>query len=626
MVAANTSLNVSSLSFFDIKNNLKDFLKSKPEFTDYNFDGSTMSMLLDVLAYNTYYNSVYTNFVANELFLDSSTLAPSVYSISKMLNYTPRSARSAVAQITITFSPTDSPSEIVIPAYTKFTATVNGVNYTFTTDVDYSVFNVNGVYSKTIDVYEGIVLSYQWTKSLTDSGYYEIPVAGVDTGSLSVSVRANSITTTKTPYTLVKDITEVSSTSPVFYLQKNANGFYEIYFGDGILGKALDDGNIINATFRACNGSGVNDVNQFSIVGYSGYNKTTPTTRYTATITSVVNRADGGDEEENIDSIKFNAPRSYEIQNRLITAGDYKQFIMNNYPDIQSVSVWGGENNNPPIYGKSIIAIKPNIGYVLTNTRKTQIINDLEQWIPMSIDTLIIDPIFLFVTCSVQVNYNSSISTLNAEALYTKISTVIEDYEETNLNNFGNRFKLSRFMNAIDMADIAIESSEIDLRIEKRFFPTINSKYTYQLAYQNAFKHPYDGYLGCITSTAFTLSGSDKQMFFDDDGLGKLRIYYFAGSKKIYYSADAGTVDYVNGIVTMKSLIFSGIIGDELRIMAQPQHNDIYAVNNQIILLSFPTINLFDVRQNRVIFSDTVEVLGNQSLVRSDGILNTVVL
>lgn len=626
MVAANTSLNVSSLSFFEIKNNLKDFLKAKPEFTDYDFDGSTMSMLLDLLAYNTYYNSVYTNFVANELFLDSSTLPPSAYSISKMLNYTPRSARSATARITVTFSPNDAPAEIVIPAFTKFSATVNGVNYTFTTNVDYSVFNNNGVYSKTIDIYEGIVLSYQWTKSVSDTGFYEIPVEGVDTESLTVAVKPNSISTTKANYTLVTDITEVSPTSSVFYLQKNANAFYEIYFGDGILGKQLTDGNIIIATFRACNGSAPNGIGQFSVVGYTGYNKATPTTRYIATITAIIGRADGGDEEESIDSIKFNAPRSYEIQNRLITAGDYKQFIMNNYPDIQSVSVWGGEDNVPPIYGKSLIAVKPQVGYVLTNNRKNQIITDLQKWIPMSIDPLIVDPIFLFVNCNIKVNYNSSTSAMNAEALYTKISTVVKNFEETTLNNFGNRFRLSRFSSAIDNSDPAVDSNEITVKIEKRFFPSLNSKYTYKLSYQNAFYHPYDGYLGCISSTSFTLSGSDKTMFFDDDGFGKLRIYYFNGSTKIYYSTSAGTVDYVNGVVTMQSLIFSGITGDQLRVMAQPASDDIYSVNNQIILLSFPIINLFDLNQNKIIFSDTVSVLGNQSLVKSDGILNTVVL
>lgn len=625
MAIANNSLNVAELGFFEIKENLKTFLRSKPELTDFDFEGSVMSTLLDVLAYNTYYNAFYVNMVANESFLDSAILPESAYSISKVLNYLPRSARASKALITVAFTPNDSPDEIIIPAYSKFSSTIDGVIYYFSTDADYSVTNSDGVYRKTIEIYEGTVLSYRFTVNNTRT-LYELPVEGVDTTSLIVEVQDSSSSTTKTEYTLVQDATEVAAESTVYYLQKNSNGYYELYFGDDILGKKLTAGNIITVTFRACNGESPNNAGSFQKIGYTGYNKATPTTKYTATIVSVDERSKEGEGEESLESIKFNAPRSFEIQNRLITASDYKNYIVANYSDIQAVNVWGGETHEPPLYGKTVIAVKPVNGFVITNSRKTTIIQDLKKYTPMSIDPVIIDPVFLFVKPTITVNYNSAASTMNAEELFGVVSTAVQDFEDITLGVFSNRFKKSKLSTAIDNADEVIESNEIYVQMEKRFSPTIGSNFTYELKFQNRLKNPYAGYLGCISSTPFqiaALEGTD--LYLDDDGNGTLRLYYLNGTTKVYYDNNVGTVNYLNGIVTMQSFIFSDY-DDEVIIYAEPHSADIYSQNNQIILLSNPTISMYDTNRERVIYTDVVEVIGNNSLIDVDGVSNTVTL
>jgi hypothetical protein len=624
MASANNSLQISELGFFEIKDNLKAFLRAKPELTDFDFEGSTMSTLLDVLAYNTYYNSFYLNMVANEMFLDSAIMKESTYSLSKMLNYTPRSARAASAILSISFTPTDAPTEIIIPQYTKFSTTIDGVNYFFTTNTEYSVQSAGGVYIKTITVYEGQVLSYRFVVDTT-SQFYELPVAGVDTDSLLVQIKSSSSSTSQATYTLVNDSTEVSATSQVYYLQKNSNGFYELYFGDGVLGAALQPGNIVTVTFRACNGGTPNNVGTFQKIGYTGYNKTVPTTKYICNIVGVTQRAKDGQDEEGIDSIKFNAPRNFEMQNRLITAGDYKNFILTNYSDIQAVNVWGGETHDPPLYGKTILAVKPYTGFVITNNRKTTIINDIKKFNPMSIDPVIIDPVFLFVKPVATVNYNSSISTLEVDAIFNKISTSVQNYESSQLGIFGNRFKLSKLSTAIDNSDASVESNQMTITIEKRFAPVLNSKFNYNINYQNPLYNPYSGYQGCVSSNGFMVAGSDNTLYLDDDGVGVLRLYYINGTSKTYFNSNVGTIDYSTGKLSLQSFIFTDY-DDEVVISAQPLNADIYAQNNQIILLSAPTISMFDTSKGKIIFNKVVDVVGNSTLIDVDGVSNTVTL
>ena len=623
-MTANTTLQVSELNFFDIKNNLKNFLRSNSDFSDYDFEGTAMSTMLDVLAYNTYYNSFYVNMVANESFLDSAMMPESVYSISKMLNYTPRSSRSAKANITISFSPTDSPSEIVIPASTKFTAKINNVLYEFTTNADYSVTPTNGAYIKSIDIYEGTTLEYTFTVS-DNVNFYEMTAKGIDTPSMIVTVSPNLSSSISTFYQRVKDTTNVTASSEIYYLQKNNRGNYEIYFGDGVLGKKLTNGNVVRILVRACSGSAANGAQAFSKVGFAGYSKDIPTNRYPCNILSVNQRAVDGEDDETIDSIKFNAPRSYEIQNRLITAEDYINFILENYSDIQSINVWGGETHTPPMYGKTIMSIKPYSGYVITNDRKQTIINEIEKYTPMSIDPVIIDPAFIFVKPNIRINYNPNVTSLAADEIFSKIETTVQKYEDTQLGIFGNRFKLSKFTAMVDVSDNSIESSDIEINLEKRFAPIIGSKFTYKLEFQNPLYNPYSGYQGCVSSSGFKIGGSDRTLYLDDDGKGVLRLYYYVGNAKAYYNNNVGTVVYSTGVVTLDSFVFLDY-DKEVSIFVKPDTTDIFSYQNNIILLSHPDVEMYDITRMKVMYNKTVEVLGNNTLIDVNGVSNTVTL
>jgi hypothetical protein len=626
MAIANNSLRVTELNFQQIKDNLTTFLKSKSEFADFDFTGSTLSTILDVLAYNSYYNAYYLNMLANEMYIDSSVVRESTSSLAKALNYLPRSARSSHASIIVNFVPGDSPNQIIIPKYSRFKTSIDGVNYEFTTAQDYTITPVAGSYSREIDIYEGVVLSYNFTFTAGQQPYFKIPLENLDSSSITVYVRENSGSTDRIFYTLVSDITEVDSNSKVYYLQEDMDGFYQVYFGDGVLGKALSSGNVVTVTVRECSGSAPNGAVSFETVGYTGQNSSTPTTRYTATITSVTEAATEGQEKETIESIKFNAPRSYESQNRLVTETDYHQFLMNNFSDIQSISVWGGEENDPPYYGKVILSIKPTGGFLISQNRKEQIIATMMKYNPMSIDVLIVDPSFVYIHTETRITYASTSSILTADQIMNKVSTAIQNFEDTKLGVFGNSFRYSKYVTAIDNADSAIESNDTDIFFEKRFVPTLNSNLSYKVDFKTAINHPFDGYIGAISSTKFTLSISDEELFIDDDGLGKIRLYYLDPINKIYVNTNAGSVDYVNGVIILDSFIFESYDGTEVIVRIEPDAKDLTPTRTQILLLSFPSVTLFDRSTSIITQVSTVDVVGNDSPIKTDGVLNTVLI
>jgi len=626
MSIANTSLRVTDLNFRDIKQNLTTYLKGKSEFADFDFNGSTLSTILDVLSYNTYYNAFYLNMVANEMYIDSATLRGSVSSLSKALNYLPRSARSSVATLNLTFVPNNSPAEIIIPKYTRFETRIDGVVYEYTTNQAYTVLDDDGLYRKTIDVYEGIALTYTFGFMTGQRPYFVIPLENLDTTSLVVSVRPSTGSTETIEYTVVSDITEVGSTSTVYYVQENIDQFYEIYFGDGVLGKALANGNVVTIIARECSGSAPNGASVFTALGYSGYNKLTPTTRYTADVSSVSQTATDGEEKETLESIKFNAPRSYETQNRLVTESDYKQFLLNNFSDIQSVSLWGGEENDPPYYGKVILSAKPISGFLLSNTRKTTIIQQMKKYNPMSIDVLIIDPSFIYVTPTIKVSYQSTATTLSADALLALVSAKVQSYETNQLSIFGNNFYASKFIKTIDDADTSIVSNKSTFRFEKRFVPSLSSLLTYKIDFKAAIYNPFEGYQGAVASTAFNLEGTTQELYLDDDGYGRIRLYYLDGNTKIFTNTDAGTVNYSTGIIQLNSFIFSDYAGDEVKINIEPLEKDLTPTKSQIVLLSYPQVTLFDVSTRVITKISLLDVVGNDSPVKTDSVLNTVLV
>ena len=576
-MAANSTISVTELDFDDIKVSLKDFLKSQPEFLDFNFEGSAISLLIDMLAYNTYQNAYYTSMVGNEMFLDSAQLRESVVSRAKMLNYTPTSARGANTNFTITVTPTGSPTNITIDKNTEWTAAVDGQTLKFVTPEAYT-FSSDDNYSGTITVVEGQPLTHRFTVDNLDTQRLLLPNENVDTSSIVVDVQESSTDTTSTRYNLATDLTQVQANSAVYFIEEEAENQYEVHFGDGILGKKPDNGNIVIINYRSCNGTLGNDIGTFTdpstVAGSAVFTKT------------VSANTSGGAEFETIKSIKFNAPKNFEAQNRAVLAEDYKRIILRETGDIQSISVWGGEDNDPPIYGKVYISVKPTVGNVISSTRKSQIKTILKKHNVLSIDTEFVDAQYLYVNPTTTVRWDPNATTLSAGAVQDKINTAISTFETDNLSDFEKqKFRFSQFARVIDDSDPAVLSSLTDIKMERRFSPSTTTKGTYNIPFSQKIHHPHDGHLYAISSTMFTFRNLDS--YLDDDGKGNIRIYYLnAAAERVVSVADAGTVNYTTGLVKLDAFLPTAISGSTLSIFAVPDDKDVTAVRNQILLIA----------------------------------------
>lgn len=621
-----TTIEITDLNYASIESRLGEFLKNTPEFAGYNFEGTVMKRFLKILAYNTYHQSYLVNMLANENYLDSALLRASVVSKAKALGYLTRSSIAATANLTLTFTPFDSPASIFIPKYTAFRATVDDVTYNFLTLQDNYVQNSNGTYIKSLDVFEGQSYTYNIPYS-ADQEFYEIPDPKVDITKLKVYVRPNSLTTDRVEYEQATDITQIKSDSLVYYIQENNAGNYEIYFGDGVLGAALEAGNIIVIEAFITNGPLANEINFFAPVGTTGYNSNNIASTYIANV-SVNSRSSEGQDRESIASIKFNAPKNYGEQGRTVVANDYENYLTRKYPDLQSISVWGGENNDPPVYGRVIISVKPSNGFVISNFRKSQIISDLSGRNVMSIDPLIIDPVFTYVNLDSIVQYDSSVTSKTKEELFGLVSDVIVAFESDTLSKFKKSFVQSKLGTAIDNADPAISSNDTTVRFEKRITPIYNSTISYKLKFSIPLSNPYDGYLGCVSSTGFKLANTGSNVcYIDDDGLGNIRIYYILNNEKVYIR-NAGTIDYENGLIVLNSFNFTELTLDstEFKVFVQGASKTYKPIRNEILLMSSPKIQMFDEVQNSVVYTSIVDVLGNTSPLSSNSILNTVVV
>lgn len=584
-MAANSAINVTSLNFDNIKESMKTYIASKPEFTDYNFEGSTISMLLDLLAYNTYQNAFYTSMVGNEMFLDSALLRDSVVSRAKMLNYVPRSARGASTTLTVEITPTGAPDSVTVAKDSEFSATIDGEAYKFVTPQSYS-FSSTDNYSGTITITEGRPVTHRFTVNTNSPVRYILPNENVDTTSITVDVQTSSSDASSVRYNLASDITEVQANSAVYFLQEVEDSQYEITFGDDVIGQAPVDGNIVIANYRICNGTDGNGISSF----------TSPSTLGgSSTFTTLVDAAtSGGANNETIESIKFNAPKNYETQNRAVLAEDYKRLILRDNGDVQSISVWGGEENNPPIYGKVYISIKPTIGNTISSQRKTEITTELKKYNVLSIDPEFVDATFLYIRPTVEVRYDSKTTTLTGPQVQTKVLNAITNFESTKLGTFDNKtFRYSQFVKAIDAADSSIVSNLTTIQIEKRFVPSLTNSTTYNVSFNNALHNPHAGHRYAISSSAFTYRGNTS--YFDDDGNGNLRIYYITGSNtRVYTNETAGVVNYRTGLVTINAFLPSAFVGSSLSIFADSADDDVNAIRNQILLIAGANVTLID--------------------------------
>jgi len=579
---AGNKLVVTDFDFDNVKSNLKSFLQDQPEFSDYNFEGSGFAVLLDTLAYNTHYLGFNANMLANELYLDSADIRKNVVSLAKMLGYTPTSAKSPLANVDITIN-NGSGATVTMNKGTSFTSIVDNVNYQFVTNQEIIMTPQNGVYKFSgVDLYEGSLVNFRYTVDSTDVDQrFIIPSVNADTNTLKITIQ-NSITdTTQNTYTLASGLKSLNSTSKAYFLQESDTGRFEVYFGDDVIGKKLSDGNIVIMEYIVGNREEANGCSSFSLSSsVGGFTNVSVTTN---------SAAQGGSGPESKDSIRFNAPLQYTSQDRAVTTTDYETLVKSIYPNATSISAWGGEDDETPIYGVVKIAVKGQSGVPLTNATKLDIVTKLKSYNVASVRPEIIDPIITSVVLVVNAKFDKNSTTKTAETLKSEITTAISNYNLNTLTAFDGVFRYSKVMGIIDDVDNSILSNITTVKIRKTFTPTLNSSTKYDVYFRNAIYNPHSGHESVLSSTGFKISGNTNEMFLDDDGMGNVRVYYLVSGIKTVQNATQGTIDYSTGQVTLNSLSVASISDirgsatTNIEVTVSPKSNDVVPVRDQIL-------------------------------------------
>lgn len=588
MANTTSKLRVSELDFDALKTSLKTYLQGRSEFSDWDFEGSNLSLLLEILAYNTHYLSFYLNMIGNEMFLDSADLRESIVSHAKHVGYTPVSRRAATAVIEVTVDPSPAtPATVVIDRGTIFSATIDGVTYPFVNLDAYTIVPSAGNYvAPELTVRQGTLqlLTFQ-----VDTSYRQrfiIPSDKVDTGTILVTVQNSTVDNTTESFTLTTEFNLLTDTSPVYFLQEVENRWYELYFGDGVIGKKLSNGNIVRIEYLVTEGESANK---------SG-NGATASTKFAAASTvggygdvtvETVDAAYGGAERESVESIKFTAPQNFETQNRAVTVADYKTILKRDYPNADSIAVWGGEDNDPPIYGKVFISIKPVEGLVLTNNTKNDIVNTiLSKYNVVSIIPSIIDPDYLFLTISSTVKYNYKITSLTSDAIRSLVITDIQSFVDSNISKFESTFRYSQLLYAIDTAEKSILSNVTSIKMRKEKQVRLGARDRYEINFNNPIRPE------TLNSNAFIVTEDSKipynigdEHYFQDDGNGKIQIYKIFQSNRLIVKEDSGTIDYTTGKVILTNFIPNTIVDGSviLKLIVEPKNTDIIPSRNDII-------------------------------------------
>ena len=575
-MSANTYLQVSELDFEEIRGNLKTYLSSQEQFKDYGFEGSTMSVLLDVLAYNTHYNAYYLNMVGNEMFLDTAQQRDSVVSRAKELGYVPVSSIGATAEVVLSINGIDpTATQITVPKNSKFTTTVDDITYTYVTpSAEKIVASSPGVFTSTISIREGEPLSHAWTASAANPVRYILPNEGVDTTSIVVNVQESSSDSTTTEFSRASNITQVFSTTPIFFVEETADKKYEVIFGSGSLGRSLKAGNIVKVDYLVNSGEATNGADTFSVdsldVGYS-YSS--------AVISSVPSPSLGGRPQETIESIKFQAPRNYQTQNRAIIATDYERIILSENPDLESIIAFGGEQATPAVFGKVFIAVKPFGEKFATTNRKQLIKSSISDRTPLAVDPVVIDADYTYIIPTLTSYYNKTRSSLNDNAVESNVRNAISVFSESNLGRFGNKLRFSRFLRTLDDTSGGnILNTDASIKLQKRIVPNVNIAELVRVEFNNEIRP------ATVISSQFTYSGFSA--FFGDDGLGKMDIFRYNDQKqRVNIVTAAGIVDYTSGAITIENFLPSAYSDLELLVTASPKNLDVIPVREQILLM-----------------------------------------
>lgn len=583
---SNHKLVVSDYDFDAIKTNLKSFLQGQTQFQDYDFEGSSLNILLDILSYNTHYLAYLANMSTNELYLDSADIRNNIVSLAKMIGYTPSSPRAPLASIDVTLNAATGTS-VTMNKGTVFTTTVNDTSYQYVTNSDFTITPAAGVYKfSNLPIYEGTLVTFKYTADTTDVDQrFIIPSAKADTSTLLVKVQNSSSDSTTETYSLAGGYNNVTATSKVYFIQEGQDGKYEIYFGDGVNGASLDDGNIVILEYIVTNIEDSNGASSFSLSGNIG--------GFTNVTISTVSSAQGGANSETDESIRLNAPLQYAAQDRAVTTTDYETLVQSIYPNALSVSAWGGEDDETPRYGIVKIGIKAASGSTLTETTKQDIVNKLRPYNVASVSPQIVDPETTSVLLTSTVKYNTITTTKSNDTLKSEIITAITNYNTNTLQKFDSIYRHSKLTGLIDSVDVSILSNITTIKIRKSFTPILSSSEKYNIYFRNSLFNPHTGHNtaagGILSSTGFKVTGSDFEMFLDDDGQGNVRRYYLASGIRTYANDTQGTIDYATGEIALNSLNVAsisnirGATSTVVEITVTPDSNDIVPVRDQIV-------------------------------------------
>jgi len=597
MASVEGKLNVSELDFTQIKENLIGFLQNQAEFVGYNFRGSSFDVLLDVLAYNTHYNAYYANMVANEMFLDSATLRNSVVAKAKHLGYLPRSAKGSKAVVDLTITPSGDPEVITIPRFTQFQGDVDGINYIWCTANAHALnINANLIYTvSNVELTQGIPISYRYTAETADVDQrYLLPNANIDTDTLTVTVQTSKTEAASFAYDLANDITTVNSTSRHYFLDEVDEGLYEVQFGDGILGKEVSNGNIITLAGLVTDTTATNGCKNFTTVAdVGGYSNVKIVT---------IDAAGGGAAAADIQEIKFNAPKSFDAQNRCVTVYDYISLVKRDYPAAQSVVAWGGEDSDPPIYGKVYVAIKPRQGNVLSSAAKARIENSiLSKRNVVGVTSVVVDPDYMYLGIDTTAKYDSALTSNSEASLKATITSTIKSFSAISLKDFDKAFRYSNLVRLIDQSEISIASNQTAVTLKRYLYPLIGHTAAYTLKFSNEIYHPSNTFWGSITSSTFTYRDNANTVWEDcrfQDENGYVQVYRKFGLERILVANNIGTVTYSVGRINLTGFLPEAIgtivtgNTEPMTVSIVPASSDIKPVREQILLMEDADINV----------------------------------
>ena len=597
MTVKSSNLNITDLDFDNIADNLKNYLKGQEQFKDYNFEGSSMSVLVDLLAYASHIGAVNTNIAASELFLDSAQIRKNVVSRAKDLGFVPASESCSSAFINLEMknvrnadgtSPTTT--EMQLPRGTNFVTVYDGSSYNFVvTSTKRPTQNGTSYNYNNVEIVQG---TYASDSFIFDNQFanpkFVLSNERVDKGRMIVSVTSNGVSET---YALSTGISNITTESKVYYAQENEEGYVEIYFGDGTLGKALSDGDIIDVTYIIVDQLHANGASQFVLNGtINGFSNS---------LVSNISKASGGAEKESIESIKFKATKFYTSQNRLVTLNDYKAKVQEYYPNADAVAVWGGEDNDPPEYGKVFVALKPQNSDYLSDTEKELVKSKLNALNMLTVRPQIVDAeiVKILVTCVFK--YNENATDLSIGELEAIVNTAIQTFDTTNLNNFDAIFRHSNLLKVVDDSNTSILSNTCNIRLRKRKDISVNETKGYTVTFGNALFNPHSGHNamsgGVTSTTGFYVSGDTVNVqYFDDDGTGNLRRYYLSGSTRIYQDSAAGIVDYALGKITINAVNITSTVNTDSSIdfTVIPSGNDVVATRGNLVDISSEDIKV----------------------------------